>query len=137
MADLIARVFNSNLNDLAADLRGVGTDVRRKMPDVVRDAAKRGNRNARAFASEEHTMFSDVDEEYPFSFTVERRGATTYEYGPDAALPQGSKAPGYEFGSVNQASPHRNLDRSRDIEAVEFPMDVSDEMRFIWQRAGF
>lgn len=137
MGDLTARVFNSNLNDLANDLRGVGTDVRRKMPDVVRDAARRGNRNARAFASEEHTMFSDVDEEYPYSFTVERRGAMTYEYGPDAALPQGSKAPGYEWGSINQASPHRNLDRSRDIEAVEFPMDVSDEMRFIWQRAGF
>lgn len=137
MGDLTARVFNSNLNDLAGDLRGVGTDVRRKMPDVVRDAARRGNRNARTFASEQHTMFSDVDEEYPFSFTVERVGAMAFEYGPDAALPQGSKAPGYEFGSVNQASPHRNLDRSRDIEAVEFPMDVSDEMRFIWQRAGF
>lgn len=137
MGDLTARVFNSNLNDLANDLRGVGTDVRRKMPDVVRDAARRGNRNARAFASEEHTMFSDVDEEYPFSFTVERVGALAFEYGPDASLPEGSKAPGYEWGSVNQASPHRNLDRSRDIEAVEFPMDVSDEMRFIWQRAGF
>ena len=70
MGDLTARVFNSNLNDLANDLRGVGIDVRRKMPDVVRDAARRGNRNARAFASEQHTMFSDVDEEYPFSFTV-------------------------------------------------------------------
>lgn len=135
--DLSARVFNSNLNDLANDLRGVGTDVRRKMPGVVKDAAQRGNRNARAFASEEHTMFSDVDEDYPFSFTVERRGPMAYEYGPDVALPQGSKAPGYEWGSINQASPHRNLDRSRDIEAVEFPMDVSDEMRFIWQRAGF
>ena len=135
--DLSARVFNANLNDLASNLRGVGTDVKRKMPDVVRDAAKRGNRNARAFASEDHTMHSDVDADYPLSFTVERRGPMTYEYGPDAALPQGSKAPGYEWGSINQASPHRNLDRSRDIEAVEFPMDVSDEMRFIWQRAGF
>lgn len=130
-------VGNANLNDLAGDLRGVGQDVKRKMPDVVRDAAKRGNRNARAFASEDHTMFSDVDEEYPLSFTVERRGALVFEYGPDASLPEGSKASGYEFGSINQASPHRNLDRSVDIERVEFPEDVSDEMRFIWQRAGF
>ena len=130
-------VGNSNLNDLAGDLRGVGADVKKRMPGVVRDAAKRGNRNARTFASEEHTMFSDVDEDYHRAFTVERRGPLVYEYGPDASLPEGSKASGYEFGSVNQASPHRNLDRSRDIEAVEFPMDVSDEMRFIWQRAGF
>jgi hypothetical protein len=134
---MAVRVTNTDLHDLAGDLRGVAQDVKRKMPGVVRDAAQRGNRNARAFASEDHTMHSDVDVDYPKSFTVERRGPMTYEYGPDAALPEGSKAPGYEWGSVNQASAHRNLDRARDLDAVEFPMDVSDEMRFIWQRAGF
>jgi hypothetical protein len=82
-------------------------------------------------------MFSDVDVDYAPSFTVERISATVYEYGPDASLPEGSKASGYEFGSINQASPHRNLDRSVDIEAVEFPLDVSDENRLIWQQAGF
>lgn len=130
-------VMNTDLGDLAGDLRGVGSDVKRKMPGVVKDAAQRGNRNARANASEQHTMFSDVDEEYPLSFTVERRGPLAYEYGPDASLPEGSKAEGYENGSINQASPHRNLDRSFDLDRVEFPLDVSDEMRFIWQRAGF
>jgi hypothetical protein len=134
---MAVRVTNTDLHNLAGDLRGVAQDVKRKMPTVVRDAAQRGNRNARAFASEQHTMFSDIDEDYPKSFTVERRGPMVYEYGPDFSLPQGSKAEGYEWGSINQASPHRNLDRSVDIEAVEFPMDVSDEMRFIWQRAGF
>ena len=131
-----ARVGNANLNDLASDLRGVSQDFKRKMPGVVRDAAKRGNRHAREFASEQHTMFSDVDIDYAPTFTVERRGPLSYEYGPEDRG-EGRKAPGYEWGSINQASPHRNLDRSRDIEAVEFPMDVSDEMRFIWQRAGF
>lgn len=130
-------VTNSDLGDLASDLRSIGRAVDRRMPVVVREAAKRGNRNARGFASEEHTMFSDVDAEYPYSFTVERRGRLAYEYGPDASLPQGSKAPGYEWGSINQASPHRNLDRSVDIERVEFPLDVSDEVRLIWQEAGF
>lgn len=129
-------VGNSNLNDLAGDLRGVSSDFRRNMPGVVRDAAKRGNRNARAFASEDHTMHSDVDIDYAPTFTVEKRGALAYEYGPEN-VGEGSKAPGYEWGSINQASPHRNLDRSVDIEAVEFPMDVSDELRFIFQRAGF
>lgn len=136
MAGVRARVV-SGIDSLADDLKHVSTASRRRLPNVVRDAAKRGNRNARAFASEEHTMFSDVDEEYPLAFTVERTGSTTYEYGPDASRPEGSKASGYEFGSINQASPHRNLDRSRDIEAVEFPMDVSDELRLIWQEAGF
>jgi hypothetical protein len=130
-------VTNTNLNDLAGDLREVGKVTPKRMSGVVRNAIKRGNRNARAFASEDHTMHSAVDADYPLSFTAEMRGPLAGEYGPDASLPQGSKAPGYEFGSINQASPHRNLDRSVDIEAVEFPMDVSDEMRFIWQRAGF
>lgn len=125
------------IGDLRDDLDDIAKSTPRRMSKVVRDAAERGNRNARAFASEQHTMFSDVDEDYPLAFTVERISATTYEYGPDTALPQGSKASGYEFGSINQASPHRNLARSVDIEAVEFPMDVSDEMRLIWKQAGF
>lgn len=77
-------------------------------------------------------MFSDIDADYAPTFTVERITPLMYEYGPTHP-----KASGYEFGSVNQASPHRNLDRSLDVEAVEFPLDVSDEMRLIWQEAGF
>lgn len=125
-----------SIGDLANDLSGIASSTPRRMADVVRDAAQRGNRNARAFASEQHTMFSDVDVDYAPTFTVERIGALAYVYGPEA-VGEGTKASGYEFGSINQASPHRNLDRSVDIEAVEYPMDVSDEMRFIWQQAGF
>jgi hypothetical protein len=121
-----------SIGDLAGDLRTVATSTPRRMSGVVRDAAKRGNRNAKAFASEEHTMFSDVDADYAPSFTAGRISPLMWEYGSDHP-----KATGYEFGSVNQASPHRNLDRSQDIEAVEFPLDVNDEMRLIWQQAGF
>lgn len=109
----------------------------RRMAKVVKDAAQRGNRNARSFASEQHTMFSDVDADYPFSMTVERIGQLAYEYGPDAALPEGSKATGYEYGSVNQAYPHLDVTRSFDIETVEFPLDVADEQRIMWQEAGW
>lgn len=126
----------SGVDDLARDLRQVATTTKRRMTGVVRDAAKRGNRNARAFASEQHTMFSDVDADYAPSFTVERIGPMAYEYGPEDSG-EGGKASGYEFGSVNQAYPHRNLDRSVEIEETEFPLDVSDEMRLIWQEAGF
>lgn len=130
-----ARV-TSGIGDLAKDLRGIGTSTRRRMPGVVLDAAKRGNRHAREFASEQHTMFSDVDVDYAPSFTVQRIGATAYEFGPEDSG-EGAKAEGYENGSINQAYPHRNLDRAVEIEAVEFPLDVSDEMRLIWQEGGF
>lgn len=132
---MAVRVRHS-IDDLAGDLRTVATSTPRRMSGVVREAAKRGNRHAREFASEQHTMFSDVDIDYAPSFTVERLTPLSYTYGPEDHG-EGSKAPGYEFGSINQASPHRNLDRSVDIERLEFPMDVSDEMRFIWQQAGF
>lgn len=131
-----ARV-HGDLSDLAADLKMLATRTKPELSTVVRDAARTGNRHAKAFASEEHTMFSDVDIDYAPSFTVERKGALTYEYGPDANVGDGSKASGYEFGSVNQASPHQNLDRSLDIMRVEFPMDVSDKMRELFHRAGF
>lgn len=122
--------------DLERDLRGIGTSTPRRMSGVVRDAAQRGNRNARAFASEQHTMFSDVDIDYAPSFTVERLTPLAYTFGPEDSG-EGSKAEGYENGSINQASPHRNLDRAVDIERVEFPLDVNDEIRFIFQQAGF
>lgn len=133
----MARVRVSHgIGDLSGDLRTVATTTRKRMAGVVRDAAKRGNRNAQGFASEQHTMFSDVDVDYAPTFTVERIAPLTYEYGPEARG-EGTKASGYEFGSINQASPHRNLDRSVDIERLEFPMDVADELRHIWQAAGF
>lgn len=129
-------VTNTDLGNLAGDLRGVADSTKRRLPNVVKAAAQRGNRNARAFASEQHTMFSDVDADYAPSFTVERRGPMDFEYGPEDSG-EGSKAEGYENGSVNQASPHRNLDRAVDLDRIEFPLDVSDEMRLIWQEAGF
>lgn len=124
------------IDDLADDLRGIAKSTPRRMSGVVREAAKRGNRHAREFASEQHTMFSDVDIDYAPTFTVERITPFLYEYGPEDRG-EGRKAPGYEFGSINQAYPHRNLDRSLEIEALEYPMDVEDEMRHIWQQAGF
>lgn len=134
----MARVNVSHgIGDLYGDLRKIATKTPRRMSGVVRDAAKRGNRNAKAFASEDHTMFSDVDADYAPSFTVERIAPLMYEYGPDANIGDGSKASGYEWGSVNQAYPHLNLDRSVDIERVQFPLDVSDELRHIWNEAGF
>lgn len=128
---------SGGVDDLARDLRFLATKTRPEMSKVVREAARTGNRHARAFASEEHTMFSDVDADYPDAFTVEAITPLSYEYGPDASRPQGSKASGYEFGSINQAYPHLDLARSADIVAAEFPMDVDDKVRELFAEAGF
>jgi hypothetical protein len=125
------RVIDS-IDDLAADLRTIATSTPRRMAGVVGDAAKKGNRLAKAHAEEDHTMHSDVDADYAPTFTAERITPLVWEYGSDHP-----KASGYELGSVNQASPHRNLDRSLEVISLEYPLDVSDEMRFIWQEAGF
>lgn len=131
------RVTNTDLGGLSDNLRTIGRrSTKRSMSSVVRKAALRGNRNAQAFASEQHTMFSDVDVDYAPTFTVESRGFSDYEFGPEDRG-EGSKSPGYENGSVNQSSPHRNLDRAVDIERDQFPKDVRDEQRVIWQEAGF
>lgn len=132
---MYARV-KGGVGELADALKTIGRTTRPRMSRVVRGAAQRGNRHAREFASEQHTMFSDVDIDYAPSFSVERVSALAYEYGPvDSG--EGSKAPGYENGSVNQAYPHRNLDRAVEIDAIEFPLDVSDELRDIFRGAGF
>ncbi|WP_418063157.1 hypothetical protein [Pimelobacter simplex] len=125
------------IDELVDDMTTIERRFRPQMAKVVKKAAKRGNDAAKGFASEQHTMHSDVDIDYAPSFTTERRGDMEWEYGPDSALPQGSKASGYEFGSINQASPHQNLDRSVDILAVEFPKAIGDELGDLFQRAGF
>ncbi len=125
------------IGDLAGDLRRIERRTPKAMSRVVRDAAKDGNRRAKAFASEQHTMNSDVDADYPKAFTVEQLGPTDYVYGPDDSLPQGTKATGYEFGSINQASPHQNLDRSFDQVQVDYPEAVDRGLARVWAEAGF
>lgn len=125
------------IGDLAGDLRGIARRTPKAMSRVVRDTAKDGNRRAKAFASEQHTMNSDVDIDYPKAFTVERLGPTDYVYGPDAALPQGSKASGYEMGSINQASPHQNLARSLDAVRPLFPKSIRRALGVVWAEGGF
>lgn len=128
------RVTNADLHGLAPDLRGISTSTPRRMSGVIKRAIHRDNRVAKAHASEQHTMLSDVDVDYAPTFTAEMISLLVGEYGPEARG-EGRKASGYEWGSINQASPHRNLDRARD--SSTYADDVSDEMRFIWQQAGF
>lgn len=118
-------VSYSGLRDLESDLGKIPVQLRREAPKVVRKNIKEGNRLAKGFASEQHTMFGDTDIEYPPSFTTEMTGKTTGMYGPDAAIGDGSQASGYEFGSVN-SPPHYDLARSVDAIVPEFHLDTED-----------
>jgi hypothetical protein len=115
----------NTLDDLTRDTRTVATTAKREMAKVVRTNTKEGNRIAKAFASEQHTMFGDTDIEYPPSFTWEMVGPLTGEYGPDAAIGDGSQASGYEFGSIN-SPPHFDLARSVDQISHKFVFDVQE-----------
>lgn len=121
------RVTHS-IGDLASDLARIAQRVPREGNRVVRDNAYKGNALAKAFASEQHTMFGDTDIEYPPSFTVEKLAPMKWEYGPDAAIGDGSQAEGYEHGSIN-SPPHHDLARSVDVIGIEFPLDVDDMVR--------
>lgn len=116
------------IGDLANDITSVARRAPKDMHDVVKHNAHEGNRLAKGFASEQHTMFGDADIEYPPSFTVERIGPLAYEYGADSTIGDGSKSPGYEHGSINSPAHHDHA-RSADIISVEFPLDVDDMVR--------
>lgn len=117
-----------DIGDLAGDLDTIAARAPIELARVVRDDAHEGNRIAKAFASEQHTMNSDIDEPYAQSFTAEQLGPLSWVYGPeDDGIPHGgSQATGYEFGSRNQSRPHLNLDRSTDIIGPQFADDVLD-----------
>jgi hypothetical protein len=115
------------IGDLAADCARIANTARPKLAQVVRRDAEEGNRIARAFASQQHTMGTDIDVPYHASFSAEARGQLSWEYGPedDGVKHGGSQATGYELGSRNQP-PHLDLARSVDIIGPKFAKDVGD-----------
>lgn len=122
-----------DLDDLASDLRKMPASLRKKGRRIVRHNIVEGNRLAKAFASEQHTMFGDEDIEYPPSFTSEMTGHLRGEYGPDADIGDGSQAEGYEHGSIN-SPPHHDMARSLDIIGDRFHLDVEDMLgELFWE----
>lgn len=121
------------LDELERDLRTIARNAKKDLPRVVRMNTKRGNRIAQAYATEQHTMFGDEDITYAPSFTWEMIGPLTGEYGPDAAIGDGSKASGYEHGSINSPGGHHNLARSTDQVGPMFARDVAKvAARWFW-----
>lgn len=118
------------IGDLARDLADIPVEAVKQSAVIVRKNAQRGNKIAKDFASQQHTMHGDTDIHYPKSFSAELRTALSWEYGPDASKMQGGMS--FEFGSRNQP-PHLDLARSADIIGPALADDVRDMLdRLFW-----
>lgn len=107
------------LDELESDLKKIARGAKADFARVTRANAQRGNRNAKNYARESAGQHG---KHYHKAFTVERTGVTTYEYGPDSAMPQGGMS--FEGGSRNQP-PHNDLAKSADLLGPMFARDVS------------
>jgi hypothetical protein len=113
------RVIHS-IDDLADDCRRIAVRGKADMARVTRMNAQRGNRIAKGFAKESAGAHG---KHYHRAFSMEAITPLEWEYGPDAAKPQGGMS--FEFGSRNQP-PHLDLARSADLVGPMFARDVSN-----------
>jgi hypothetical protein len=104
----MARIYTT-LADLEADLRFIAVEFKPRVAKPVAEVARDGNRTAKRFAKRSAGTHG---KHYPNAMTVERHGPLSYEYGPDAAMPQGGMS--FEHGSRNQP-PHLDLAKSADL----------------------
>ncbi len=87
---------------------------------VVDDSAERGAATARAYARQTSGTHGRL---YPKSITWGRlrvADGVAAEFGPDPSRPQGSMGLGFEFGSINQTTPHLDNNRAADAEEPRF-----------------
>jgi len=82
-------------------IRGVDHEVRATAREGMMLAKANARRTARKHGKH-----------YPRAITMDRLAVAKFEYGPDAALPQGDMS--FEFGSRNQP-PHLDLAKSADV----------------------
>lgn len=102
-------VVYSTLGDLERDMKIVATEFKPRMAVVVGEVARDGNKTAKRLAKRSAGRHG---KHYPNAISVERHGALSYEYGPDAGMPQGGMS--FEHGSRNQP-PHLDLAKSADL----------------------
>jgi len=99
----------SSLGGLSKALASKPRELRTGAGRVAREAANDGQKTARRIAIR---TAGKHGKHYPKAITVERLGASVYEYGPDSALPQGGMS--FEGGSRNQP-PHLDIAHSYDL----------------------
>jgi hypothetical protein len=115
------------VGDLANDLAAIPAKAARGLATTVRKNANEGNRLASRFAKESAGAHG---KHYPRAFSAEAISPLSWEYGPDAAKPQGGMS--FEEGSRNQP-PHHDLAKSQDIIGPKLAADVGDVVdRLFW-----
>ena len=102
------RVVHS-LGDLVDDLERNARTFKPLAAAEVRDVAKNGNSAAKRSARQSSGRHG---KHYPKAFSAERRTPLTWEWGPDATMPQGDMS--FERGSRNQP-PHHDIAHAADI----------------------
>ena len=105
---MAVRIYHS-LDDLERDLKTVAVSFKPRAAEQVRDVARDGNKVGRSNARRSSGAHG---KHYPKAFSAERITPLSWEWGPDAAKPQGGMS--FEHGSRNQP-PHHDIARAADI----------------------
>jgi hypothetical protein len=111
----------SEVRDLADDMAAVGRRVRPESRTPVVEAAGRIKRQWARNAEETGHAYAKW---YAKSIGVDgprwtgNSWVATVE--PDVSLPQGGMSTGFEYGSINQTSPHLDAHRAVDSEEARF-----------------
>jgi hypothetical protein len=115
------------VDDLESDLLTIASRGPLTMSRSLAHEARLGNELARGFAKQSAGKHGKL---YPRAFSAERLGLLSYEYGPDAAMPQGGMS--FERGSRNQPY-HGDLAKSADIIATRLgPAVLNDVGDLFW-----
>ena len=102
------RIYHS-IDELERDMRTITTTFKPRMAEQVRETAKDGNSAGRRLA---RRSAGKHGKHYFKAFGVERLTPLSYEWGPDADMPQGDMS--FERGSRNQP-PHHDIAQAADL----------------------
>lgn len=109
------------LGRLAADERSAATEVERRSPGVVKDAADYGRDLARALA---RANAGPHGKHFYKRINSEMTGATEAEFGPDGTPKTEFVGVGFRTGGGN-----RDLEQAAEPAAVSLAADVRDMLR--------
>lgn len=111
----------STLGDLERDMKRIAAEFKPRAAVRVGEVARDGNRTAKRLAKRSAGKHG---KHYSNAITLEGHGSLSYEYGPEAGLPQGGMS--FEHGSRNQP-PHLDLAKSADLHgAGELARKIDD-----------
>ena len=118
-------VVTSTMDALERDFRRAPAATARKVATAVKRNAQQGNRAAARFARQ---TAGEHGKHYHKAFSAESVGGDPmdWEYGPDAAMPQGGMS--FNDGSRNQPA-HNDLENSMDVQVPKLLKDLRDAIK--------